>query len=857
MSSTERTSIHELLEQGEDALKAGETDEINDSLDRLPIDVASLLPVDRGRWYRLRAFAHDATGRPVEALTALEAAREFWPESTELLARSVALHLTLNDPEKAIEQADLLLSKLDKQSLSQQLPDAPLFTPGRTEILSLLAQACRDTGKTHRAQESLEQAIASDSAQVEPYLTLARLHITMGDRAAAIATLQRGLAAAVTTDELAMTLDELQSRPTVSACMIVKNEAELLPECLESIASFVDEIVVVDTGSTDHTVAIAKEFGARIFHQPWEGDFSKHRNFSLDQARSEWLFVIDADERLEPEGLAALLDAMANPDARAIALGVFNYYRDHSHQRNFLPSVRFIRRDSGYRYEGIVHNQLQIPDSEPVLRVDAAIRHLGYDLSSEKMEQKFQRSKALLEKQLADDPNHAFALFNLAQLLRGHETRHNEFLPEIVRLADRAVALTDLKRQEQRHIHLMCLNHLAWGHFELGNFREAERFAQQAIAAKPDYLDPLLALAHCHAASKRYTDAEAAYLHYLDAQANYDPAREIDDIIVANLDSRVSAWYGLGLIAEINGRPERAIDWYQNAVTIAPDYLELSGRLGCLLAATDHVTDAEPHLKRQLEGRTPTLEAARCLGEIYRQDGRVRASLDIFTDAAERWPRELPVHLRAVELTAQLNLDLRSVTSAARAAGVPESHIRDAEARGCLAGNRPERAIELLHNLVTSEPTSARWNDLGMAQCGMGDSAAAVESFRQATTLPPDLPVAWRNLGATLASTRDYEGAIAAFDRYCRTEPSDRDAQLRMAEIMIVAGYLDAAISRFESLLTADPSDGEAWMGLAEAYLRAGALDSAKVGLTRALEINPEHPGARQRLAQIGPTVSA
>jgi glycosyltransferase involved in cell wall biosynthesis len=83
--------------------------------------------------------------------------------------------------------------------------------------------------------------------------------------------------------------------------MIVKNEEACLERCLKSVCDHVDEIIIVDTGSTDGTVEIAKSYGARIYHHPWENDFSKHRNQSLSYATGGWIFQLDADEELFPE----------------------------------------------------------------------------------------------------------------------------------------------------------------------------------------------------------------------------------------------------------------------------------------------------------------------------------------------------------------------------------------------------------------------------------------------------------------------------------------------------------------------------------------------------------------------------
>src|SRR5579872_1678651 len=87
----------------------------------------------------------------------------------------------------------------------------------------------------------------------------------------------------------------------ISLCMIVKNEERFLEQCLRSVADVVDEINIVDTGSTDATVAIAERFGARIEHREWRNDFGWARNEALKMATKRWVLQLDADEELSPE----------------------------------------------------------------------------------------------------------------------------------------------------------------------------------------------------------------------------------------------------------------------------------------------------------------------------------------------------------------------------------------------------------------------------------------------------------------------------------------------------------------------------------------------------------------------------
>ena len=99
--------------------------------------------------------------------------------------------------------------------------------------------------------------------------------------------------------------------PTLTVCLIVKDEEEMLPGCLASVRGLADDIVVVDTGSTDRTVDIARAAGAAVYHHPWTGHFAEARNVSLDAARGDFVLVLDADERLDPSAADAIRAIMA------------------------------------------------------------------------------------------------------------------------------------------------------------------------------------------------------------------------------------------------------------------------------------------------------------------------------------------------------------------------------------------------------------------------------------------------------------------------------------------------------------------------------------------------------------------
>ena len=110
--------------------------------------------------------------------------------------------------------------------------------------------------------------------------------------------------------------------------MIVKDEESYLQKCLEAARPFVDEIIIVDTGSKDKTKEIAKRYDARIFDFAWVDDFSEARNFSLSKATSDWILVLDADEIVRPADLRRMIDLISMKDYDASTLRAINYTND-------------------------------------------------------------------------------------------------------------------------------------------------------------------------------------------------------------------------------------------------------------------------------------------------------------------------------------------------------------------------------------------------------------------------------------------------------------------------------------------------------------------------------------------------
>ena len=124
--------------------------------------------------------------------------------------------------------------------------------------------------------------------------------------------------------------------------MIVRNEERFLPGCLESVRGLVDEIIVVDTGSTDRTAEIARSFGARVFDFEWRDDFSAARNESLRHAGSDWILYLDADERIDCGGIDnCIRAAAAHPDFDAFSVLIRNFRHTASERPAFDAAYNF------------------------------------------------------------------------------------------------------------------------------------------------------------------------------------------------------------------------------------------------------------------------------------------------------------------------------------------------------------------------------------------------------------------------------------------------------------------------------------------------------------------------------------
>ncbi|MHB8076896.1 glycosyltransferase [Desulfosporosinus fructosivorans] len=199
----------------------------------------------------------------------------------------------------------------------------------------------------------------------------------------------------------------------ISLTMIVCNEAAHLADCLESVIDKVDEIIIVDTGSTDDTVSIAEHYTSNVYFFPWNNDFSAARNFAIEHVSGDWILALDADEEVHFQDTLSFHSLInTEKDKEAFLLPILNPISDSTGEYNTFYVLRLFRNNGNYRYIGKIHEQVSIQDQHNVgLALGPTIKHKL--LPRKTRQQKRNRNLLLLKKAFQEDPQNPFLHYYL------------------------------------------------------------------------------------------------------------------------------------------------------------------------------------------------------------------------------------------------------------------------------------------------------------------------------------------------------------------------------------------------------------------------------------------------------------
>ena len=220
---------------------------------------------------------------------------------------------------------------------------------------------------------------------------------------------------------------------TISLCMIMKDEARRLARCLDSVKDLVDEIIIVDTGSKDESMKIAKSYGAMVLQDPWQDDFARPRNIGIEQARGDYIFIMDADEVISKSSHNDLKWLTRIKQVDAFWLTTLNYgafenewnYRiletgkdPMGIYRGYIPSTktRFFKNGLGIRFEGCYHELVDyyiVRKKLVVAKTEIPIHHWAHEINQATAQKKKDFYLNLALKKVREWPEHSQARWEL------------------------------------------------------------------------------------------------------------------------------------------------------------------------------------------------------------------------------------------------------------------------------------------------------------------------------------------------------------------------------------------------------------------------------------------------------------
>lgn len=295
----------------------------------------------------------------------------------------------------------------------------------------------------------------------------------------------------------------MNTKETVSLIMIVKDEEDCLLEAIQSVRNLTDEIVVIDTGSTDSTPQLALTAGARLFHLPWSEDFSVARNFALKQASSNWVLVLDADEVLESVNPETFYELLNDVQVEGYFLRIKNILGPtlgESHDQ----VVRLFRNKPIYQFEGAIHEQvapsiLRANNGSGLTSAPLTLNHYGYLNDRLQAKDKFSRNSNILIKELDRNPDNPFLLYCLGLEYYLQDSIH-EGLKHLTKAIERMSG-------NEGYFEDILLN-IALGYLRLEAVTKLIDILNKALTMYPDQSDFLFLRGTAYLYQSNYSKAE-------------------------------------------------------------------------------------------------------------------------------------------------------------------------------------------------------------------------------------------------------------------------------------------------------------------------------------------------------------
>ena len=596
----------------------------------------------------------------------------------------------------------------------------------------------------------------------------------------------------------------------LSLCMIVRDEEQTLPQCLAAVAGVVDEIVVVDTGSTDATIEIARSFGAHVIEREWTGSFADARNVSFAAAAGDWLMYLDADEVLVHEDRELLRSLTGRTWREAFYFAQTSYTGAREDGGAVAHDVlRVFRNREEYRFEGRLHEQVahRLPGYLPE-RIETSgvrIEHYGYLGVVREARRKSERNIELLRLQQAEGPATPFLHFNL-----GCEHAAAGDRPAALGEFERAWTMLEAAADKDSYKFAPALlNRLVKALRVCGRPRQALTRAQQGLELFPGFTDLVLEQALAAIALEQRDRAIALLERCIEmGEANRGYTSTVG---TGTFLPRLQ----LAQMRRAEGDLQAAIEQLEHCVREHPRFLGSVLPYASALLASGLGPDAviariEQHMP------DPVPSARFMLGTALYEAGATRAGEEQFRKVLARQPHSARAR---VALAEALLSQRRYAEAASEAAAVP--------------GDDPlaviARRSELFARTVGDDLPGATLALEHAQQAGMADAeldlfrawgqlASSGEcSIELAEEALPQLEV----MLEALLRVHDFEAFEALLDVFQRSPIGERERRELLAELYMRRGFAASAAEQWMAVCRQEP-DVRALLGLARVAAASG-----------------------------------
>ncbi len=566
---------------------------------------------------------------------------------------------------------------------------------------------------------------------------------------------------------------ELEPSPTVgiriSACLIVRDEEKNLGRCLRSLAGHVDEIVVVDTGSTDNTVRIAESFGAKVASVEWKDDFASARNASVELATGNWILWIDADEEVDASSWEDINRAAVRPQFGGYYVTVVNYMGDSAQTDQFVHSpVRLFRRVPGVKFCGRIHEQV-IPSLQriglPLAHLgEARINHYGYLNHQMAAKNKLERTIRLIEREVRDYPEETFNWFNLTNAYMVSER-----YPDVLRSGRVCIRMLDSTD---------CFGSLAY-HLTMGAMIALRR-PEEALRLAED------------ARTRGFGDilVEFQRAAALFAVGDLDEAlKAANDTIGMPWPPLASGDYGIvthkthalkGKILLSMGILDEALRMFEHALKVDPRFLPALLGLGAVLERQGRIHEA---LKLYDEAdASPAVQKAKA--HLFLRVGRLGQAAEMFSQLWHKSPQDHDSWVAWVHASERSG-DVQAVVSAYSAYACQHEFDSDmlvGWGRALEAAGENEKALHCYSEAIKRDPSQANaYFNGGDLLYRVGQYADAAHIYEKGLRALPNYAQGWFVLGNALAKLGLLEGAVTSYQQALVIDPGHQDASQNLA----------------------------------------------------------------------------